>query len=118
MHPNHQQDRRTVKGLLVPLHAGASDTVTEFALIKEKGGDLLGDDSFLRVGGTELLRELPKHLYRVLEVTGVMRRNHWGKLVLDADHVALPKQCTPAVVGNRPWRTRLLRSRRFAHHHP
>ena len=117
MHMKQQQDRATVRGLLVPLHAGTSGTVREFAITIEKGGDLLVDDSFLRVGGTELLRELAEHLYRVVEISGAVRRNDRGEPVLDVARITLPGQSTLAHGGSGGRRPRLLRSRRFAHHH-
>jgi len=75
MHINHQLGRRTVKRLLVPLHASPHGSMTEFALMKQKGDDLLVNESFLRVGRTGLLHELGKHLYRVVKMLGVMRKN-------------------------------------------
>lgn len=113
MHMNHQLDRRTVKGLLVPLHASPRGSVTEFALMKQKGDELLVDKSFLRVGGTGLLHELTKHLYRVVKILGVMGNNERGKPMIDVLEVSLSGQSSSAHDCGTGRRPRLLRSRRF-----
>jgi len=110
---NHQLDRRTVKGLLVPLHAPPNDSVTRFALMKQKGDDLLVDESFLRVGETGLLHELEKHQYHVVEIVGVMRKNERGEPMIDVVQVSLPRQSSSTHDYGKRRRPRLLRSRRF-----
>lgn len=113
MHAKQRRDRRTVRGLLVPLHTEASGSTTQFALMRQREDSLLLDESFLRVNGTGLLRELGKHLYRVVEISGAWRENDSGEPVIDVDRVSLPGQPSGASGKSEARRARLLKSRRF-----